>query len=123
MSGFAVPALALVVLGVYGMLAHAVAQRTRKLGIRVALGAHRREIVWLCLRRGLGRTATGLAIGTFGALAAGRLLAAALFGLAPWDPPTFAGALVILLAAGLSASAVPALRAANLDPVAALRRE
>jgi putative ABC transport system permease protein len=123
MGGFAGAVLGLAVMGVYGMLAHAVAQRTRELGVRMALGARREEILWLCLRRGLVRVGVGLGLGLAGALVGARLLTGLLFGLGPWDPITWAGAVVVVLGAGLAASALPALRAARLDPVAALRQE
>jgi putative ABC transport system permease protein len=123
MSGFAVAALTLAVLGVYGMLAHSVTQRSRELGVRMALGARRREILRLCLQRGLARVAIGLGLGLLAALALSRLLESLLFGLTPRDPLAYAGAFVILIAAGLAASAVPALRAARLDPVEALRHD
>jgi ABC-type antimicrobial peptide transport system permease subunit len=123
MGGFAAAVLALALLGVYGMLAHAVAQRTRELGVRMALGARRPEIVWLCLRRGLARIGMGLAVGMAAALAGSRLLGGALFGLGPWDPATYAGVLLLLLLTGLAACVGPALRAARLDPVAAIRQE
>jgi putative ABC transport system permease protein len=123
MSGFAVAALTLAVLGVYGMLAHSVTQRSRELGVRMALGARRREILRLCLQRGLARVAIGLGLGLLAALALSRQLESLLFGLTPRDPLAYAGAFVILLAAGLAASAVPALRAARLDPVEALRHD
>ena len=123
MAGFAGSALALAAIGVYGMLAHAVVQRTRELGVRMALGARRQAIVWLCLRRGLIRIGGGIGLGLAGALASSRLLTGVLFGLGPWDPVTYAVALLVLLTAGAAASVGPALRAARLDPVVALRQD
>jgi hypothetical protein len=123
MAGFAASALVLAVLGVYGMLAYAVAQRAREMGIRVALGAQRRAIVWLCLRGAMIRIVAGLTIGTIAALAAVRFLDGLLFALDPWDPVTFVSALLLLGGNGVAASCVPALRAARLDPMMTLRRE
>jgi putative ABC transport system permease protein len=123
MSGFAVAALALAVLAVYGALAYAVGQRTREIGIRVALGAERATILWLCMRQTLGRLAIGLGVGAGIALLGVRWLRTLLFELEPWDLPTFTGALVLVVVAALAASAVPAWRAARLDPLDALRRE
>jgi predicted permease len=123
MSGFAGTVLIIAVLGIYGMLAHAVAQRNRELGVRMALGARRGEIVWYCLRRALTRMAAGLVIGLVGALAGARLLASMLFGLEPWDPFTLIGATLLLLITALAASAVPAIRAAMLDPARVLRQD
>ncbi|HSJ15518.1 MAG TPA: ABC transporter permease [Longimicrobiales bacterium] len=123
MGGFAVAALVLAVLGVYGMLAHAVTQRSRELGVRMALGARRREIVRLCVQRGLARVALGLLLGLLAALAMARLLDSLLFGLAPWDPLAYVGAVTLLLVAGLASCMVPALRAARLNPVDVLRHD
>ena len=123
MAGFAASALVLAVLGVYGMLAYAVAQRAREMGIRVALGAQRRAIVWLCLRGAILRIVAGLTIGTVAALAAVRFLDGLLFALDPWDPVTFVSALLLLGGTGVAASCIPALRAARLDPMVTLRRE
>jgi putative ABC transport system permease protein len=120
-AGFAATAFLLAVLSVYGMLAYAVAQRSRELGIRVALGARRQEIVWLCLRRAMARLAVGLALGTAAALAATGLLRAILFGLTPWDPATYVAALGLLGGAGLIAGLIPAMLAARRDPSRALR--
>jgi putative ABC transport system permease protein len=123
MMGFASAAVFLAVISVYGMLAYAVAQRTRELGIRVALGARRGEIVSLCLRRALTRIGIGLVIGVAAALAATRLLGSLLFALDPWDPVTFLGAFLLLGSAGMLACYLPARRAANQDPLVALRQE
>jgi predicted permease len=123
MSGFAGTVLIIAVLGIYGMLAHAVSQRSRELSVRMALGARRGEIIWYCLRRALTRMAAGLVIGLVGALAGARLLAGMLFGLGPWDPLTVTGAFLLLLITGLAASAVPAIRAAGLDPARVLRQD
>jgi len=119
--GSAAVAFLLAVIGVYGMMTYALAQRTRELGIRVALGASRRDIVRHCLRQGLTRIGAGTLIGGLAAVAAGRLLRSLLFGLEPWDPVTFAGAILLLGSVGLLACYLPAARAARTDPVHALR--
>jgi putative ABC transport system permease protein len=123
MGAFAAAALALAALGVYGMLSNAVVGRTRELGVRMALGAQRGDILRLCLGRGLARIGAGTALGAVGAALATRLSAGVLFGLAPWDPVTYGAAITLVLVAGFAASIVPAWRAAWLDPVAALWRQ
>jgi len=121
MTSSAAVAFLLAIIGVYGMMAYSVAQRTREVGIRVALGASPRGIVWLCLRRGLSRIGVGVLIGAAAAFVGARFLGAVLFDLEPWDPITFLGALVLLGSAGLLACYVPAARAARSDPITALR--
>ena len=116
-------ALLLATVGLYGLLSYAVAQRTREIGIRVALGAHTGTVLRLVVRQGLIMSATGAAIGlaiTFGVT---RLLTALLFGVAPHDPVILGGVVAILLTVGVVASMLPALRAARVDPVTALRAE
>jgi len=116
-------ALLLAAVGLYGLLSYAVAQRTREIGIRVALGAHTGTVLRLVVRQGLIMSATGAAIGlaiTFGVT---RLLTALLFGVAPHDPVILGGVVAILLTVGVVASMLPALRAARVDPVTALRAE
>ncbi|MEJ7809333.1 MAG: ABC transporter permease [Gemmatimonadaceae bacterium] len=123
LGGFAASALLLAVVGVYGVLAYAVAQRTRELGIRVALGAQRYDVLAIILRQALTRIGAGLLIGGAAALAGSRVLTSVLFEVSPWDPAAFAGAVALLSAAGLVASYLPARRAAAVDPVSTLRRE
>jgi ABC-type antimicrobial peptide transport system permease subunit len=116
-------ALLLAAVGLYGLLSYAVAQRTREIGIRVALGAHTSTVVRLVVRQGLTMVAVGAAIGlaiTFGVT---RLLTALLFGVAPRDPVILGGVVAILMAVGVVASMVPAVRAARVDPLTALRAE
>ena len=114
-------ALVLAVVGLYSVIAFSVAQRTREIGVRVALGASRQSIVRLILRQGLKLTAIGLAIGAALAAAAAFALRSQLMGVAPTDPLSFVGTAVLLAAVALVACALPALRAARLDPVSALR--
>ena len=120
---FALLALALGAVGVYGVMAHLVVQRTREIGIRMALGAVPREILELVLSQGAWLALLGIAVGLAGAFAATRLLTSLLFGVAPTDPATFLlTAAALALVAGV-ASLVPALRAVRTDPIDALRSE
>ena len=119
---FAAVALALAVMGIYAVLSFAVAQRTREIGIRMALGADRRSVLALIVRDGALLAAAGLAIGLGAAWALSRVLTTMLFDVAPADPATYAAIVVILAGAALLASWLPARRAASVDPVTALRR-
>ena len=123
LGGFATAALSIAVFGVYGVLAHAVARRTRELGIRVALGAQSRDVLTLILRQATVRLATGFLIGATAAAVGSRVLANLLFEVSPWDPVAFVGAAAVLAIAGFAASYLPARQAARLDPVLALRRD
>jgi putative ABC transport system permease protein len=114
-------ALLLTALGLYGVLAHSVAQRTREIGIRMALGAARRSILGLVLREGLGMTLAGAAAGVVGALGAARLVRSLLFGIAPYDPWTVAGVVILLAAVSTAAMLAPLRRATRVDPIVALR--
>jgi predicted permease len=123
LGGFAISALLLAVLGVYGVLAFGVARRTRELGIRAALGATRARVMGGILRHAALRIAAGLLLGSFAALGCGRLFSTLLYGVSPADPLTFVDAAVLLLAAGLLAGYLPAKRAMNVDPADALREQ
>ena len=118
---FAVIALLLAVVGVYGVMAYTVAQRTRDLGLHMALGADARDVLRLVLRQGLALAALGVLEGSLAALAAGRALGALLYGISPTDLPTFAVLAAALLAVAAFASYLPARRAARIDPATALR--
>lgn len=118
---FAVLALTLASVGIYGVLAHSVARRTQEIGIRMALGAGRGRVLGMVVGEGMGLVALSLALGLAGGLGAGRVLSALLYGVSPSDPVTFAVATVALGAVALGACAVPAARAALLPPSAALR--
>jgi putative ABC transport system permease protein len=120
---FAGVALLLSAVGIYGVISYSVAQRTGEIGIRAALGASRGNLVVLILRNGLWMTATGLALGFAGALGLTRLLATLLFGIGAYDPLTMAAVAAILGCVGLSASYLPARRAASVDPAVTLRNE
>jgi predicted permease len=115
--------LVLAALGVYGVVAYAVSQRTQEFGVRMALGASRRDVVWLVLRRGLVLTAVGVAIGLVLSLALVRLVASFLNGVSPFDPVTYLAGPVFLAVVALLASGLPARRATRVDPGAALRCE
>ena len=115
-------ALALAVLGLYGLMAHVAAERTREIGIRLAIGAQPISIVTLLLGQGVRLLAIGMTIGLTGALSVTRYIEAQLFGVTPTDMVTFVSACSVLAISGLTASAVVARRALRVDPVIALRR-
>jgi putative ABC transport system permease protein len=120
---FAGLALVLAALGLYGVVAYSVSQRTTELGIRVALGAQRGSILQLVVFRAAGLAAIGLGIGVAVSLAGGRIISRFLFGVSPADPLTLGTASLVILLVALTASWIPALRAARVDPVTALRAE
>jgi putative ABC transport system permease protein len=120
---FAVVALVLAVVGIYGLIAYSVTQRTPELGIRIALGARRSDVFRLVLVQGARLTLLGVALGLFSGLAFSRLLARMLFGVSATDPFTFAGVAALLAVVALLACFIPARRAANVDPIVALRYE
>jgi ABC-type antimicrobial peptide transport system permease subunit len=122
-GAFAFLALGLGAVGVYGVMAHLVVQRTREIGIRMALGAVPREILGLVITQGAWLAGLGIAAGLVGAFAATRLLTGLLFGIGPTDPTTFVGTAAALAAVATIASLLPALRAIRTDPVDALRAE
>ena len=121
LSGFAVAAVLLAVIGVYAALAYAVSERTREIGIRIALGAQRRSVLVLIMRPALGLIAAGLIAGGIGAAVSSRFLSSVLFEIGAWDPVTFMGSALLLAGTGLLASYLPARRAARVDPIRALR--
>jgi ABC-type antimicrobial peptide transport system permease subunit len=123
LSLLGVVAVALAAMGVYGVMAYAVGQRTHEFGIRLALGAGRQSVLRLVLRRALTLIAAGVAIGLLLAFAVTRLLATFLYGVSPFDTVTFAAVPVLLGCVALAACWMPARRAAQVDPIEALRCE
>jgi putative ABC transport system permease protein len=115
--------LILAVVGVYGVMSYAVSQRTQEIGVRMALGAQRRDILGMIGRRGAVIVASGLAIGVLSDLAAGRLVSDFLVGITSTDPITFVGVSFLLAAIACFATYVPTRRATKVDPMVALRYE
>jgi putative ABC transport system permease protein len=109
--------------GLYAVVAHTVSQRTKEIGIRIALGARRPDVLRLVFTKGAALAGCGIALGAAGALAAARIAAGLLYGIGPADPVSFAAASGLMLLVGAAATYVPAHRASRLDPTAALRRE
>jgi putative ABC transport system permease protein len=120
---FAITALVLASLGIYGVVSFAVARRTAEIGIRTALGARRGEIVAMVMRRGLAPVFAGLAAGLTSALLLGKFLANQLFGVTPHDPETILTVVMLLMGAAIGACWIPARRATRIDPMRALRFE
>jgi ABC-type antimicrobial peptide transport system permease subunit len=116
-------ALALGVVGIYGVIAYAVSQRTREIGIRVALGAQRGDLKRMFVRQGVLLASLGIACGLVAAIGISRLLAFLLFRVTPLDPITYVAGALLLLGAAALASYVPALRSTSIDPIEALRGE
>ncbi len=120
---FAGIALVLSAAGLYGVISYLVAQRTREIGVRIALGAQTRDVIGLVMGQGARLTAVGIALGLLGALAFTRVLASLLYGVSARDPLTFAGIAALLAAVALLATWLPARRAARVDPMSAIRNE
>jgi len=116
-------ALALSLIGIYGVISYAVSQRTREIGIRLALGAQKGVLRWMFVRSALVLTGVGVVIGLGAAAALMRLMKTLLFGISPLDPLTFLAVPLILATAAALASYLPARRASGIDPVEALRAE
>jgi predicted permease len=122
-GGVAALAVGLAAVGLYGMMSYSVVQRTREIGVRIAMGANRREILGLVLRRCLRLSIIGVAVGLLLSIPAGIALASWLYGVGGTDPVTLLGVPVLLLAVALAAGYLPALRATRVDPMTALRCE
>ena len=120
---FAVGGLVLAVVGIYGVVSFLAAQRKQELAVRMAVGASRGTVLWLVLKQSLGMAALGTLIGLFGASGAQRLMGGLLFGISPFDPATFAGAAILLLAVAATASIIPGVRVMRIDPARTLRQD
>jgi putative ABC transport system permease protein len=123
LGSFAALALVLAIIGIYGVVSYSVTQRTREIGVRIALGAETRAVLRMVLGEGAVLAGAGIALGLLGSFAATRILTSYLFGVPPHDGPTFAATSMLLLGLCLAASYFPARRAARMDPMAALRHE
>jgi ABC-type antimicrobial peptide transport system permease subunit len=123
LSAFSGMAMLLGMVGVYGLLAYSVKQRTAEIGLRIALGASRRRVLGMILRQGVQLTIAGLMLGLAGALALTRILTSFLYGVSALDPVTFVAVPLLLLLATIMACFIPARRASNLDPMRTLRYE
>jgi putative ABC transport system permease protein len=122
-AAFAALALVLSAVGVYSVLAHDVVQRTREIGIRMALGARSRDVRWMILGHGAILSVVGIGVGVVGSYALTRLMATLLFGVSPTDPRVFAGASITLFSIASMATYLPARRSTGVDPIIALRAE
>ena len=122
-ASLAALALVIAAIGLYGVVAYAVSQRAKEIGIRLALGATSRDVLRMVVADGLTIAVTGIVIGTAAAFALTRVLAELLYGIAPTDPVSFLFSAISLLALTLLASYIPARRAARIDPIHALRAE
>jgi putative ABC transport system permease protein len=123
LGSFGILALALAGIGIYGVMSYVVAGRTREIGLRMALGADRRNVLRLIVRQGMTLAVVGLGIGLLLAFAAARLLTSFLYGVSPGDPATFMGVALLLASVAFIACYVPARRATRVDPMIALRYE
>ena len=120
---FAALALALAAVGLYGLVSYSASRRAHEIGIRLALGAEKRDVLRLVVGQGFKLTLIGVVIGTVGALSLTRFLSSLLYGVKPTDLPTFLTVMLILIAVALVASYIPARRTAKVDPIVALRYE
>ena len=122
-GSFATLAVILAMVGLYGLLSFTVTQRTREIGIRVALGAQQRDVLRLIIGQGIGAVLFGVGVGVIAALALTRLMSSLLFGVKPTDALTYFSVITFLFLVAIAASYIPARRAAAVDPLVALRHE
>jgi len=123
LSVFAGVALILAASGLYGLVAHSVTERTHEIGVRMALGAERRDVIRLVITHGLSMTVAGIVLGVIGAAALSKSLEGLVFGVQPTDPATFVSMAAMLFALSLAACYVPAWRATRIAPTTALRMD
>jgi putative ABC transport system permease protein len=120
---FGVLATALALLGIYGVMAYSVSQRTREIGIRMAIGARQVDVSRMVMQRGIALTAAGVVVGLAASLGLSRLIRSQLFGVEPSDPGTIASVLILMTIVAIAAAYLPARRAARVDPIVALRQQ
>jgi ABC-type antimicrobial peptide transport system permease subunit len=123
LGAFAVVALFLATLGIYGVVSYSVSRRVREIGVRIALGAQRRDVLLMVVRQALVPTMAGVVVGLFLAVGATRVLTSLLYGVSPTDPTILVGLSLLLALVALAASYIPGRRATRVDPVIALRPE
>jgi ABC-type antimicrobial peptide transport system permease subunit len=123
LAGFAAAALTLAAIGLYGVIAFGVSRRRQEIGLRLALGARRTDVLRMVMARGLWLTTAGLLLGAGAALALGRVMTSLLYGIAPTDPATLAAVAAVLGGVAAAATLVPAFAATRVDPATALRSE
>jgi putative ABC transport system permease protein len=123
LAAFAAVALLLGAIGIYGVLSFLVSQRTREIGVRIALGAQRGEVLYLVMKEGATFSFAGIAVGLAGAILVTRLMSSELYGVSPLDPVTYVGVALVMAAVTLLACYVPTRRAMRVDPMIALRHE
>lgn len=123
LGAFAGASLILAAVGIYGVLSYSTSQRVPEIGIRLALGAQPQQVLQLILRQGMLMAAVGLVVGAAASVPLNRLLSGLIYGVRPYDPVTFGGVIALLAMVAFLATYIPARRAANVDPIGALRHD